>query len=126
MSKLEADFKKLLVKQARAAGAYARRLEDRYAVGLLDVVIIPPAGLTYFIEGKRIDGNLFGPTERQFTEGMRILMAQAQARPLLVGWDKDDVMYIAPSWEKKIDKRMCWRGRGSNYYENLMEFIPHV
>lgn len=126
MAKLESDYKAMLVKQARQAGAYARRLEDRYGVGVLDIVIIPPAGLVYFIEAKRIEHRSFGPTDRQYIEGLRIIKANGTARPLLVGWDEYGVLYIAPGWPKKTSKLNCWSGNTEfNYYETLLEFIEN-
>jgi hypothetical protein len=124
--KLEAEYKSLLIKQARNAGAYARRIEDKYAVGILDIVVIPTSGRVYFIEGKRIAGNLFHPTERQWVEGQRIIQTRGYARPMLVGWDKEGQMHIAHGWPKQADKRQCWSSSEGNYYNQLTEYLDHV
>ena len=64
----EADRKRRLVSEVRLLGGQARRLEDRWAVGLLDLVIKLPDQPFIWAEGKLIDGNLFAPTGRLSTK----------------------------------------------------------
>ena len=64
----EADRKRDLVKAIKAFGGHARRIEDSWAVGVLDLIIKLPGVPLIFAEGKIITGNLFGPTQAQFAE----------------------------------------------------------
>ena len=115
----EADRKLNLVKGVKALGGYARRLEDKYALGLLDLVIKLPGHNVVMAEGKLVDGNLFAPTPRQYIEGLDWLRVGVDV--LLIGW-QDLLMFISP-WVKKADKRECWvSGKGSDA-DSLLEFL---
>ena len=106
----EADRKRRLVSEVRLLGGQARRLEDRWAVGLLDLVIKLPDQPFIWAEGKLIDGNLFAPTGAQYEEGLKWIRAGTGV--VLLGW-QDSLMFISP-WVKKADKRECWTsGKGS-------------
>ena len=72
--------------------------------GYLDLVIKLPNRPMFWAEGKLIDGNLFGPTARQYEEGRDWLKVGVDV--LLIGWDRS-AMYISP-WVKQADKRQCW------------------
>jgi hypothetical protein len=101
----ESDYKRRLVKAVNALpGGWARRVEDRYAVNVLDMIIKLPGHPMFMAEGKIITGNLFGPTPGQFEEGCRL--QEAAIRPLLIGW-KLGIMYISP-WIKKAEIRECF------------------
>lgn len=114
----EADHKRKLVAEVNALrGGYACRIEDRFAVGRLDLIIKLPGHPVFFAEGKKIKGNLFGPTERQFLEGRRLEAADIPA--LLIGW-KDKLMYVSP-WTFEADLRqLC---AGFSYITTLMEYL---
>jgi hypothetical protein len=115
----ESGYKMKLVKEVNALpGGYARRIEDRFSVGVLDMIIKLPGLPLVFAEGKVIDGNVFSPTPRQYEEGKRIGGAGLEA--LLIGW-RAGVMYISP-WVEKADRRECfeaasggWAGALANY-----------
>jgi len=66
--KLEADYKRDIAKAARKAGGYARRIEDKFAVGILDMVLIFNDTGPVFVEVKRVKNGKFGPTPRQLQE----------------------------------------------------------
>ena len=100
-------------------GGYARRIEDRFAVGALDMIIKPPRHSMLFAEGKVIGGNVFEPTLRQFEEGKRIIAAGVSA--LLIGWNGGK-MYVSP-WVAKADKRDCYEGRERNYALTLIGYL---
>ena len=103
----EADHKRKLVAEVNALrGGYARRVEDRFAVGVLDLIIKLPGQSIIFAEGKVVDGNLFGPSERQFIEGERIMAAGMTA--ILLGW-KSSVLYVSP-WIKRANVHDCYGG----------------
>ena len=105
----EADHKRRLVREVNGLpGAYARRVEDRWAVGVLDLIIKLPTHPILWAEGKIVEGNLFAPTGRQWEEGQRIQRAGMPA--LLFGWKKA-FMFVSP-WVKQADIRTCFFGSG--------------
>ena len=106
----EADRKVKLVKEIKLLGGFARRLEDKYALGLLDLIIKPPGHPMVLAEGKLVEGNLFAPTPRQHKEGEDWIRAGVLV--VLIGW-QNKTMYISP-WVKKADKRDCWRTNEGN------------
>lgn len=115
----EADHKRKLVAEVNALrGGYARRIEDRFAVGVLDLIIKLPELPWIWAEGKMVDGFKFAPTERQWVEGERILATGTRA--LLIGWKKS-FTYISP-WVKQADIRMC-RGGDYNSAQVLQHFL---
>jgi hypothetical protein len=81
----ESDYKTALVKQAKAAGWYARRIEDKYGVGFPDIVMIPNGWTTCFIEAKIVTGIQISPSPRQFVELVNINENRPYARALLLG-----------------------------------------
>jgi hypothetical protein len=116
----ESDFKRRLVADVNALpGGYARRVEDRFAVGMLDLIIKLPALPWIFAEGKLVDGNLFMPSERQFVEGERI--QRAGGGVVLIGW-KSGVMYLSP-WIRQADIRTCYRNLHTGDVTTLREYL---
>lgn len=117
---MESDYKMRLVKQVKEMPrGYARRVEDKYRVGALDLLIKLPDQPFLFAEGKMlVEGYLFEPTERQFEEGEAIIRADLQA--LLIGWKKG-TMYVSP-WVRKADIRECFTCAG-NYAEVLIGYL---
>ena len=79
----EAD-RKLISSRASKPLADARRLEDKYALGLLDLVIKLPGHNVVMAEGKLIEGHAFAPTPRQYIEGLDWLRVGVDV--LLIGW----------------------------------------
>jgi hypothetical protein len=107
----EAARKRKLIAEINALpGAYARRWEDRWAVGLLDLVMKLPGYPVVWGEGKIIDGLVFAPTERQWVEGKRIIAAGMKA--ILIGWKRSE-MFISP-WVQKAHCDSCFHGAGPN------------
>src|SRR5580698_10611101 len=115
----EAGRKRALVAEVNALrGGYARRLEDRFAVGLLDLIIKLPELPWIWAEGKLIEGYKFAPTLRQHAEGERI---RATGTPVvLIGW-KGPLMYISP-WVEQADFRNCFFG-GKDDVTALREYL---
>lgn len=104
--KTESEVKTDMVARIRKAGGYARRIEDQYAVGMLDTIFILN-GLTVFCEVKIIRNETFAPTARQWIEGTRILSARGPLSiPLLVGYQEGHY-YIARGWPSEVQKRHC-------------------
>ena len=72
----ESDYKRKLVAEINhLPGARARRIEDRYATGILDLTIALPGIPMFWAEGKVIKANMFSPTPIQFEEGQKWLEA---------------------------------------------------
>ena len=114
----EASRKKKLVAEVNALGGKARRHEDKYAVGLLDLEIKLPDHPHLLAEGKLIKGNLFGPTLRQYYEGVDWKAAGTEV--LLIGW-KGDVMAISPWCKDQVDYRQCFTGAAN--VSTLLEYL---
>jgi hypothetical protein len=115
----EAQRKANLVAAINAlSGGYARRWEDKWAVGLLDLVMKLPGHPLIWGEGKIIEGLTFAPTLRQFEEGNKIQAAGMRA--ILIGW-KGPTMFVSP-WVKKVDCGTCFYGTGPNL-AILQEFL---
>jgi len=115
----EADYKRKLVAEVKALGGQARRVEDRFGVGVLDLTIKLPEHPVILAEGKLIHGNLFGPTERQFEEGEKWIKAGVGV--VLIGW-QFGVMYVSP-WIEKADYRHCFTRAGLSDAEILREYL---
>jgi hypothetical protein len=75
MAKLEAYYKGEIVKAIQAAGGYARRIEDQFAVGIPDLLLKLPVTEMTLAEVKRFNGNFFALSPRQYVEGQRIVKA---------------------------------------------------
>ena len=119
-TKSEAAYKHELVTGInRLPGGRARRIEDRWAVGVLDLIIKPPGLPFVMAEGKLIDGFLFGPTAAQWEEGKRWQAANVEC--VLIGW-KAGQMYLS-RWVEKADCRECFTGPGVAYAPALVDFL---
>ncbi len=101
MNKEESKAKTKLVKEAKKEGMYARRIEDQYGVGILDMVFVPKAipKVVFFAEGKLVDNGNFKPTPRQWVEITRVRDANPAAVPCLIGFDGDE-MYLHVAAER--------------------------
>lgn len=116
----EADYKRQLVADInRLPGARARRIEDRYATGILDLVISLPGIPMFWAEGKVVAHNRFKPTPIQYEEGKRWL--EAGVRVVLIGWHHGAI-YLSP-WTKEADRRECLQWVGVDHVKTLMEFM---
>lgn len=88
----ESDVKKALVDQMRAEKGYARRIEDRFSVGMPDTVFIPVGIPVIWIEAKIVDWNLLRPSARQYIE-LKRLDRPPHSRAFILGW-KAGALYI--------------------------------
>ena len=73
---------------------------------MLDLVLKLPGHPWIWAEGKMVDDNLFGPTERQWVEGVRWIKDWHPV--LLFGWKKG-FMFVWP-WTKQANIRTCFFG----------------
>ena len=115
----EADLKRRLVSEVKMLGGAARRIEDRFAVGVLDMIIKLPERDLIWAEGKLINGYLFAPTEAQYVEGKQ--WQDAGVKCVLLGW-KLGQLFIAP-WVEVADCRQCFTRPELADAEALMEFL---
>jgi hypothetical protein len=114
----EAGHKRNLVAEINALrGGRARRVEDRWAIGVLDLILKLPDRPLILAEGKMILGHKFGPTERQFIEGKRWIAAGVNC--VLIGW-KGTTMSVSP-WVEQADWRECRTGPDS--VSTLAEYL---
>ena len=119
-TKSESDHKRELVAAINALpGGRARRVEDRYATGILDMNIKLPGLPFVMAEGKLIDGFQFGPTGAQYVEGLKWQAANVEC--ILIGW-KAGRMYCSP-WVEKADCRQCFTAPGMPDDQALMEYL---
>lgn len=114
----EATRKRQLVAAIQAlSDGHARRLEDKYAVGMLDLVFKLPGRPMMLAEGKIVHHQSFGPTDAQFKEGLK--WEKVGVTVLLIGW-KGRQMAVSPwTWLAKWDT--CYIG--PNKYTTIEEFL---
>lgn len=91
----EADVKKGLVDQIRLEGGYARRIEDRFSVGMPDTVFIPKGLPVIWVEVKIVDWNLLKPSARQYIE-LKRLNLPPHSRAFVLGWKAGDIFIHPP------------------------------
>ena len=123
MKTLELERKRELVDSCRAIGGYARRLEDRYALGLLDLTIKLPDLPHVLAEGKIVEHQKFEPTLRQFEEGKRYIAAGGVCA--LIGWDKKTKVMFVHEWARWAMKADSFPPGGSykDYAETLRDWL---
>lgn len=63
--KSESELKTEFVNALRKDGWYARRLEEKFAVGVPDIMGAIPFGPAFLFEAKRVAGNTYSPSPRQ-------------------------------------------------------------
>ena len=120
----ESELKTKLVADCRKLGAYARRHEDRRAVGLLDMAIKFPNHPHLLAEGKLVEHQKFAPTLRQHEEGERYIAAGGVCA--LIGWDpKTKQMFIHPwaRWAMKEDSFTAAIGSKVSHAQTLKDWL---
>lgn len=120
---LESTLKTKLMADCRRLGAYARRHEDRRAVGLLDMAIKFPNHPHLLAEGKLIEHQSFAPTLRQWEEGERYIKAGGICA--LIGWDKKTKVMFIHEWARTATKKDSFPPGGSYgpHAENLRNWL---
>lgn len=125
-SRSESDVKREMVDAIKKYGGYARRIEDQYAVGVFDILLIPVGMPCFMAEVKVIRGQSFGPTDRQWIELDRVKKADNGAGhsiSIMIGW-KEGVYYFHPP-AKSIDCRDCFSitdGTARDFNQQLKQF----
>lgn len=90
----EAFIKQRMVKEIRDENGYARRIEDKFTVGMPDMFIFPHGSVPLWVEVKVIRGQTFGPSARQLVE-LRKLHRPPLLHAAVLGW-KDGQFYLGP------------------------------
>lgn len=125
----ESDIKRSIVKDMQAHGGYARRIEDQFAVGTYDMILIPYDLPVFMAEVKKIKNNSFEPTERQFVELVRVANVGAINRhviPVVIGWDSGNYYFHKPA--HNIRKQDCFSVTTSNlpFYNQLEKYYYYI
>lgn len=121
---LESKLKTELISECRKLGAYARRHEDRYAIGLLDLTIKFPGHPHLLAEGKIVLHQSFAPTPRQYEEGARYIAAGGLC--CLIGWDKATKAIFIHEWAKVANKAASFTpasGSSKAHAQTLLEWL---
>lgn len=129
--KNEADYKRWMVKQVQERGGYARRIEDQFAVGTLDLVLIPVGAPVFFVEVKMVTGNRFKPSLRQFVEMQRIENSQRfidglhYAHAILIGCKEGQLYFSEAVADQHINE--CYAPpKEWHFVDQLHEFYNGV
>jgi hypothetical protein len=121
---LESKLKANLVTECKKLGAYARRQEDRYALGLLDLSIKFPGHPHLLAEAKIVEHQLFQPTGRQYEEGKQYTAAGGLC--CLIGWDKKTKVMFIHHWAAKAMKADCFTpasGSTKSHAQTLKDWL---
>jgi hypothetical protein len=92
----ESRIKRVMIKSMLEGGGYGRRIEDQYAVGIYDTILIPLGLPVFMAEVKMARNGHFGPSPRQMIELQRIHDVAGNGGhviPVVIGWH-DDVYYF--------------------------------
>ena len=89
----EAEVKRKIIESVREDGGYARRIEDKFTVGMPDIVLIPVQCPVVWLEVKLVASQVFHPSMRQLVELMKLRRAP-HSTSFVVGW-KRGLLYIS-------------------------------
>jgi hypothetical protein len=95
----ESDVKRAMIKSMHEGGGYGRRIEDQYAVGVYDTILIPFGLPVFMAEVKVVRGSRFGPTPRQQIELQRIADVASNnghVIPVVIGWNNGIYYFHKP------------------------------
>ena len=121
----EADVKRKMVKSVMEKSGYARRIEDQFAVGTFDLLLIPLGLPVFTAEVKMVKGHTFGPTARQLLELERVRLAAFKSGhviPVIIGY-KEGVYYFHEPKES-IDCRECFSvtSLDMSFHDQLVQY----
>jgi hypothetical protein len=122
---LESRYKAELVSDCKELGAYARRHEDKYALGLLDMSIKFPGHPHLLAEGKLAHYQKFAPTLRQWVEGNNYQAAGGLC--CLIGWDPKTKLMFIHEWAREASKGGSWPpGGGEPCAQTLKDWLEWI
>jgi len=114
----ESQIKQQMVRDIRKEGGYARRIEDRFSVGMPDTVLIPKECVVVWAEVKIVTGNTLRVSDRQYIE-LRRLRVAPHSTSFMVGW-KEGEFYIAPPNKDGVKLEDCMK---QHLAETFSDFI---
>ena len=125
----ESDVKRQIAKVMQENNGYARRIEDQYAVGTFDMILIPKGYPVFMAEVKLIRLNIFGPSPRQSIELQRIQDAAADSGhviPVMIGWQDGNYYFHKP--QIRISKHDCFSVTTStmNFHDQLVQYYHSI
>ena len=127
---MESNLKRHMVASVKAAGGYARRLEDQYGVGIFDLILIPKGLPVFFTEVKIIRGDVFGPSDRQMVEMMQLEQASDGNRyfyPTIIGW-RAQVYYFHKA-VPSVNRKDCFSitsGPKMSFNDQLVQYYHSI
>jgi hypothetical protein len=115
----EAEFKRDLVRQLLKEGGFARRLEDKYAVGTLDLLLLTQRYLIY-AEAKLIKG-LALPARVAQREQIQLFnkVGNTRAYALIIGLKDKTVGFGLPGEQWDYHSIMPWPPQARSLTEHL-------
>jgi hypothetical protein len=113
----ESDVKREIIRDIRKEGGYARRIEDRFSVGMPDTVLIPMNCPVVWVEVKILTGNILRPAPRQLIE-LKLLRIPPHSTSFVVGY-KEGAYYISPPTDG-VHINMCVK---RNLAESMGDYI---
>lgn len=116
----ESEVKRRLVENVKQRGGYARRIEDQFAVGFPDTIVMTSEALpVFFIEAKIIGGLEFGPSPRQYVEMKRLAVSRYSC-PVLAGWsNQTGKWYLHRRAEKALVAECFEQPDGLDFFDTL-------
>ena len=121
----ESELKTKMVKNVKDNGGYGRRIEDQFAVGILDTLLVPRGLPVFMAEVKIIRGVSFGPTPRQYIEMMRVVEAAYKGGhviPVLIGWKNDTFYFHEPIQTVKATDCFSITTTNVNFHDQLVKY----
>jgi hypothetical protein len=121
----EAEFKRDIVRQLIHEGGYARRLEDRYAVGTLDLLLLTPKYLIY-AEAKLLTNLAALPARVAQREQIQLFnkVGNEHAYALVIGLKGKEVGFGLPGQGWGEHHTMPWPTASLTYHlEQAVEAI---
>jgi len=123
----ESDVKRDMIKSMKAYGGWGRRIEDQYAVGMVDTILIPRGLPVFMAEVKIVRGPVFGPTPRQFVELMAIHQAAEESGhviPVMIGYKVEtEVFYFhKPQVVIACADSFSVTTRDMGFYDQLIQY----
>jgi hypothetical protein len=114
-----------MIQSMKDNGGYGRRIEDQYAVGVFDTLLIPKGMPVFTAEVKIVRGDTFGPTERQYIELMRVRDAAANSGhviPLMIGFREGVFFFHKPQHTIKTHDCFSVTTSDMSFYHQLVQF----
>ncbi|QIG66086.1 hypothetical protein PQB35_gp30 [Ochrobactrum phage vB_OspP_OH] len=121
----ESKAKTALVSMLKKSGHYARRYEDTFGVGILDLeVILKGDNVVWKIEAKIMKGidQKFGMSERQYIEAIEFARTNNPAViVVLAGYDTKEKLWYITAPTKVAYRKDCVKQEQGEHFGNLLK-----